>query len=1064
MTTQKAAPGLPELSAAQRRIAGLRAGHGPTLVLGAPGTGKTTALLASVAARLGFAPGAAADLEPEQLLILTSARSHGSRLRDALSSLADVTFSEPAVRTWSSYAFDLIRRARVGGHLPTLQRPPRLLSGPEQDALIGQILDGHAAGLPSAPEWPATLGEAVSTRGFRDQLREFFDRLAEHGLEPADVQELGARHLVPEWEAAALVYQEYRDLLDLGNAEAFDPAGLISSAAGLLETNAELLEQEQQRLRLLVVDDLQEANPAQYRLLSILGKGRDVLAFAAPDSVVQGFRGARPDFLNRVDAHLGDTARLTLEESFRLPPAIAGAWGRVARRIPVSAGRDGRALLPPAAAERAGRVAAHLVDSPVHETRYVAHRILEEHLMAGRPLGDIAVIVRHGGLVRTMARHLTQQGIAVSVPPAEVPLKDEPAVHPLITLLRLALPEGPAAEADVVEQLLTSRYGQATALDVRRLRQQLRRAEFAAGGRRTSSELLCALLDPAADDALLEGLGREAAGARRIVRMLAAARRHLAGSEANAETALWSLWEASGLEKVWSAAALAGGSAGHRADLDLDALLALFQAAERFIDQLPGSTVDQFVDHVSSQELPMDSLAGRGSTAEAVAVLTPAAAVGREWGLVLIPGLQEGIWPNTRLRGELLRTGTLTAIVEDGPEAAAQRDAAARVRAVRADEFRSFAAAASRAREELVCIGVQSDDEQPSALLDFVDPVPDGTDRPITEVPRPRTLTALVAHLRRTAEEQHGDGDGDPEVARDAGGVLARLAHAGVRGAHPDTWWGLVPPTSTGPVAPEDRAVAVSPSRVQAVLESPLNWFVQAAGGEAAVDFARSLGTLVHAIAEDLPEATGDQYRAELDKRWPELDLPPGWETDKDRERAEEMLQKLALYGIEMRKSGRRLVGREVGFSVEISDGTRTALVNGIIDRVEAGEDGRPYVVDLKTGKTKPSASEVDRHPQLGTYQAAILAGALGDPLQLADRPAGAALVQLGDGTKSMRPQEQPAIGDEDWATPLVLEAAGLMGAADFLARHDPSKGRAAPCRLPSLCPLCDEGRQVTQP
>ncbi|MCO1340007.1 ATP-dependent DNA helicase [Kocuria polaris] len=1061
MTSQTAAAA-PELSAAQRRIAGLRAGHGPTLVLGAPGTGKTTALLAAVAARLGFAPGAHADLEPEQLLVLTSARSHASRLRDALSSMVDVTFSEPAVRTWSSYAFDLIRRARIGGYLPALQRAPRLLSGPEQDALIGQILDGHAAGLQSAPEWPAALGEAVGTRGFRDQLRELFDRLAEHGLEPADVQELGARHLVPEWEAAALVYQEYRDLLDLGNAEAFDPAGLISSAAGLLEGNAELLDQEQQRLRLLMVDDLQEANPAQYRLLSVLGRGRDVLAFAAPDSVVQGFRGARPDFLSRIDTQLGATTRLVLEESFRLPRAIAQAWGRVARRIPVSAGRDGRSLVLPEAESLAGRVSGHLVDSPVHEMRYVAHRILEEHLIAGRPLGDIAVIVRHGGLVRNIARHLTQQGIAVSVPPAEVPLKDEPAVHPLVTLLRLAQADGPPDEADVVEQLLTSRYGQATALDVRRLRQQLRRAEYAAGGRRTSSELLCALLAPETDAALLEGLGREAAGARRIVRMLAAARRHLAADEANAETALWSLWEASGLEKVWSGAALAGGSAGHRADLDLDALLALFQAAERFIDQLPGSTVGQFVDHISSQELPMDSLAGRGSTAEAVAVLTPAAAVGREWGLVLIPGLQEGIWPNTRLRGELLKTGTLTAIVEDGPEAAAQRDAAARVRAVRADEFRSFAAAASRAREELVCIGVLSADEQPSALLDFVDPVPDGRERKITEVPRPRTLAALVAHLRRTMEEAH-DG-GDPAEAREAGVVLAHLAHAGVRGAHPDTWWGLVPPTSTGPVAPEDQAVAVSPSRVQAVLESPLNWFVQAAGGEAAVDFARSLGTLVHAIAEDMPEATGDQYRAELDKRWPELDLPPGWETEKDRERAEEMLRKLALYGIEMRKNGRRLVGQEVGFSIEVTDGRRTALVRGIIDRVEVGEDGRPYVVDLKTGKTKPSAGEVDRHPQLGTYQAAILAGALGDSLQLSGRPAGAALVQLGDGTKAMRPQEQPAIGDEDWATPLVLEAAGLMGAADFLARHDPSKGRAAPCRLPSLCPLCDEGRQVTQP
>ncbi|GAA3696836.1 ATP-dependent DNA helicase AdnA [Zhihengliuella alba] len=1091
---------LARLSPAQEAVAGLRRGHGPVLVLGAPGTGKTTALLAAVARRLGYPVGRAdsarpetgagsaaggdgdapADLAPGQLLVLTSARAHGARLRDRLSEAVDVTFSEPAVRTWSSYAFDLIRRARLGGFLPQLQRPPRLLTGPEQDALIGQILSGHADGAPSAPRWPEALGEAVGTRGFRGQLREFFDRLSEHGLEPADVQQLGRRHLIPEWEAAAQVYQEYRDLLDLGNAEAFDPAGLISTAVALLEEHPELRETETARLQLIVVDDLQEANPAQYRLLAALGRGRDVLAFAAPDSVVQGFRGARPDFLARIDSFLGvpdhPVRRLELHESFRMSSAVGEAWTRVVRRIPLSAGRAGREV-GTLETSPSGVAAAHLVESPVHEQRYVALRILQEHLMKGRSLNDIAVIVRHGGLVRDVARHLTQQGVPVTVPPAEVPLKAEPAVWPLVALLQLAQGEDPVPDPELAEELMTSRFGGATALDVRRLRQRLRAADRSVP-RRSSSELLGAVFR---EPELLTGVGREANGARRLVRMFTALRTHLEGEGANAETALWSLWQASGLEQPWRESALAGGSAGQRADLDLDALLALFQAAERYIDQLPGATIAQFVDYIESQDLPMDSLAGRGGAAEAVSVLTPAAAVGREWDLVLIPGLQEGIWPNTRLRGELLRTGALAALVEDGPEAMKQRDAASRVRAVRADEFRSFAAAASRAREQLVCIAVASEDAQPSALIDLVDPLE--AERPLTTVPRPHTLSGLVAHLRRTAEAgsaagetagsassgalQAADGT-DPAVGGDAAVVLGGLAHSAVRGAHPDSWWGLVPPTTTGPAAPPDRVPAVSPSRVQAVLESPLNWFVQAAGGEAAVDFARSLGTLVHSIAEQLPEATGEQYKAELERRWPDLDLPPGWETEKDRDRAEEMLRKLALYGIEMRKSGRRLVGQEVPIDVVVGQDGRQARIKGVIDRVEVGDDGRPYVVDLKTGKSKPTQEEVQQHPQLGTYQAAVLAGALGDrvPSSVLPRPAGAALVQLGDGTKTAKPQEQQPIHDpdEDWATPLVLEAAGLMGAADFIARHDPSKGRSVPCRLPGVCPLCNEGKQVTQP
>ncbi|MGJ9402285.1 ATP-dependent helicase [Arthrobacter sp. KK5.5] len=1064
----------------QARIEDLRSGHGAVLILGAPGTGKTTALLDAIACRLRD------GLPPEALLVVAPSRAAAAGLRSGLAARTDRTFSEPAVRTWAAYAFDLIRRARLQGYLPHVERPPRLLSGPEQDTLIGQLLAGHETGLTHGPAWPESLGEAVATRGFRQEIRELFDRLSEHGLEAGDLQDLGRTCGKPEWTAAASLYQEYRDLLDLGSAEAFDPAGLITAAADLLYANPGLLADERKRLGLVAVDDLQEANPAQHRLLSALCSGSDLLAFAAPDNAVQGFRGARPDLLSRFDSLYGSAERpavvIELTRSFRMAPAVARSWERIARRVPVAAGAAGRRLDGPEdvnGTARAGNVEVHLVESPIHELRLVAQRILEEHLMDGRPLQDMAVVVRNGGQVRTVARHLAHQGIAVSVPAADVALRDEPAVRPLLDLLRLALAleacseENPDADGEAgpgdpgtpelpgaaeIETLLTSRYGQSNALDVRRLRQALRREERLSGGTRGSSELLTGMFQ---DLPLLGTLGREGRGARRLGGMLTAARAEVSRPEANAETALWALWDSSGMAAKWSEAALAGGSAGARADADLDAVLALFQAAERFVDQLPGSTVGQFVDHVLGQELPMDSLAGRGGTGPAVEVLTPAAAVGREWDLVVVPGLQEGIWPNTRLRGELLGSGALGDVVEHGTRALAERDAASRLRAVRADELRTFAAACSRARDSLVCIAVESEDHQPSGFLDLVLPWEDRErPRPLTQVPRPRTLAALVAMLRQRAE----DGGRNPAEQADAAAVLARLATSerAVRGAAPESWWGLLPPTTDAPVAPAGHAVRVSPSRVEAALESPLNWFVQAAGGEAATDFARSLGTLVHAIAEDRPDATGDQYREELDRRWPELDLPENWETSRDRERAEAMLRKLAQYGLLMRQGGRRLVGREVDFDVEVTADGRTARLRGVIDRLEVDESGRPYVVDLKTGKSQPAAKDVDRNAQLGSYQAAVLAGALGD--KLPSRPSGAALVQLGTATKSPREQAQPPVETEDWATPMVLEAAGLMGAADFLARHDPGKGRAGSCRLPGVCPLCTEGRQVTEP
>lgn len=1074
---------------AQDGLIELESGHGPLLVLGAPGTGKTSTLLRMLGARLDR------GLDPAALLVLSPTRSAAAQLRDDLSAGTDKTFSEPAVRTWSAYAFDLIRRARLEGLLPQLQRPPRLLSGPEQDTLIGHLLEGHAQGFTPEPGWPSSLGEAVGTRGFRKELRELFDRVSEHGLDAGELQDLGEHLDRPEWVAAARFYQEYRDLLDLGSAEAFDPAGLIAEAAYLLESNPEFLAAEHERLALVMVDDLQEANPAQQRLLSMLARGRDLVAFAVPDNVVQGFRGARPDLLADFSVLHGSTeapARtIELGTSYRLAPDLATAWGRIARRIPVSAGAAGRRLenvhnpgtvphgdpVPEApgasGAPEAGAAPAHtgalevlLVDSPIHEQRLVAQRLLEEHLMGGRPLDSMAVVLRNGGQVRAMSKYLAGSGIAVNTPPAETPLREEPAVRPLLDLMQLALAPERNPDPLLLQELLMSRYAHSTALDVRRLRQGLRRQEVAEGGQRSSADLLAGMLDQLP---LLETMGREAAGARRLARMYQALKAELAGPNVNAETALWALWAASGMAEKWTEAALAGGILGARADHDLDAMLAIFQGAERFVDQLPGSSVQQFVDHVLGQELPMDTLANRGGSAASVQVLTTAAAAGREWDLVLIPGMQEGIWPNTQLRGELLGGGALSDVIEHGPQILPTRNIASRLRETRADELRTFANAVSRARAKVICIAVSSEDSQPSSFLDVVDPHGALEPRRPVFVPRPRTLGALVAELRQAAEATALDPERAPLHA-DAARSLATLLNAPfpVRGVHPASWWGLQQATSHGPVTPAGEPVKVSPSKVESVMNSPLNWFVQAAGGEAATDFARSLGTLVHSIAEEHPEASGGEYLQVLDERWPELEMPENWEGARDRERAEAMLKKLAQYSIMMRSENRRLIGREIPFDVTIPGDKRDALLRGVVDRLEVDEAGNPWVVDLKTGKSQPSGKDVERHPQLGAYQAAIINGALNGKTDepLTTKPAGASLVQLGTSTKSPREQAQSPITDEDWATPMVLQAAELMGEADFLSRHDPARGgrSGSSCRLPGICPLCSEGKQVTEP
>jgi hypothetical protein len=346
------------------------------------------------------------------------------------------------------------------------------------------------------------------------------------------------------------------------------------------------------------------------------------------------------------------------------------------------------------------------------------------------------------------------------------------------------------------------------------------------------------------------------------------------------------------------------------------------------------------------------------------------------------------------------------------------------------------------------------------------------------------TLRALVAELRQYAQL---DGRYEAEAA-EAARVLAGLtaAEPAVPGAHPDSWWGLLPLTTSDPVVPDGGTVYVSPSKVESVQKSPLDWFVQAAGGEAATDFARSLGTLVHAIAQDLPEASGGEYVAELIRRWPTLGMKDNWEGKLDFQRAETMVRKLAQYVLVVRSEGRSLLGVEQDFEVRLPDvpaapgstpagpgdaqggEARAAVLRGQVDRLEIDAEGRLVIVDLKTGKRQPGKTELSRHPQLGAYQAAVLAGGFAEVPGLSGSPVpgGAVLAQLGTTTKSPGVQQQEPLGAQaNWALDMVTDAAAVMAGNSFEARHDPAKSSHGGhgCRLPEVCPLCVRGKQVTE-
>ncbi|MGA8112243.1 MAG: UvrD-helicase domain-containing protein, partial [Actinocatenispora sp.] len=283
----------PELDAAQRTVVGHT--RGPLLALGAPGTGKTTTLVESVAAR-------AAEVPADRILILTFGRRMATRLRRQLAvrlgdrSGAAAFSAEPVVRTFHGYAFGLLRRAATARGAPE----PRLLSGPEQDLAIRELIEAGVAEERFAAGWPETLRPALRTRGFASELRDLLLRAAERGIPAERLADWGHDLGRPDWPAAARFATQYAEVLALRDAAghgsvAYDPAELIRAAIGLLTEDAEVLAAERDRFRYCYVDELHDSDPAQLELLELVaGGGRHLVAFGDPDSSTFAFRGADP--------------------------------------------------------------------------------------------------------------------------------------------------------------------------------------------------------------------------------------------------------------------------------------------------------------------------------------------------------------------------------------------------------------------------------------------------------------------------------------------------------------------------------------------------------------------------------------------------------------------------------------------------------------------------------------------------------------------------------------------------------------------------------------------------
>ncbi|MFK4019729.1 ATP-dependent helicase [Streptomyces albogriseolus] len=1107
----------PPLDAAQRPV--VEHGSGPLLVLAGPGTGKTTTLVESVAARI------ARGGDPERILVLTFSRKAAVELRDRMA-LRIGAARAPQATTFHSFCYALVR-AHQDSDL--FVEPLRLLSGPEQDVTVRELLAGQVdlerLGL-SHVRWPDDLRACLTTRGFADEVRAVLARSRELGLDPDALDAFARRIGRPDWRAASAFLAEYLDVLDLQGV--IDYAELVHRAV-LLARRPETAGQLAGRYDAVYVDEYQDTDPAQVRLLHALASGgRTLVAFGDPDQSIYAFRGADvggilefPHAFPRADGRPAPVQ--VLRTSRRSGAALLEATRRITRRMPLPRlpAEKVRLHREPAPVREGGRVEVYTYPTAGTELDNIADILRRAHLEDGVPWNDMAVLVRAGArTLPTVRRALTSAGVPVDVDGDDLPLRHEPAVAPLLTALRAvaraeeerrpgavdaegAQGTGDAAGAGSGEAdagagagsaetgegsgevgpgsgddascwldtetaltLLTSPLAGMDAADLRRLGRALREEERAAGNP----------LPPPSDELLARALAEPerlavhdpvyARGAQRLGALLRRARACLAGG-GTAEEALWELWDGTPWPQRLERAARRGGAAGRNADRDLDAVCALFATAARAEERTGGRGALNFLEEIEAEDIAADTLTRRAARPDAVRLMTAHRSKGLEWGLVVVAGVQEGLWPDLRRRGSLLEADRI------GRDGLAEPLTPG---ALLAEERRLFYVAATRARDRLVVTAVKApsdDGDQPSRFLTELGVEPrDVTGRPR----RPLSVAALVAELRATTVDPRVSDDLREAAAR----RLARLAALAdedgrplVPSAHPYRWWGMYEPThSKVPLRDRDQPVVLSGSALDQLANTcALQWFLgREVKADAPATAAQGFGNVVHVLADEVASghtpADLDVLMERLDSVWNALAFDAPWKSAQEKENARVALERFLKWHV-MDRTGRTPVASEHDFDVTLESGDYQVRIRGQMDRVEADGEGRAYVVDFKTGKQAPSSKEVERHPQLAVYQLAVREGAVDGVFDgVRPEPGGAELVQLRqgaakrDGGETLPKVQAQEPLEGEWVGDLLATAAGKV----LDERFSPTTGQhCAHCAFRASCSARPEGRHIVE-
>jgi uncharacterized protein (TIGR00375 family) len=362
----------------------------PLIIVAGPGTGKTRTLTHRIAYLI-----AEQGIKPEHILAITFTNKAASEMVQRLAQLLEPELAgRLTVKTFHAFGAQILR-----AEAETLALHPRfaICSEADRQALLKQIQPDLSAGA----------------------LNQLLDQIsgAKNDLLTPETSHLSER-FDPQFIE---IYERYQALLRQNHLADFDD--LILLPVRLFESSPEILARYRQRYCWLSVDEYQDINLAQYRLLRLLtGPETNLCAIGDPNQAIYGFRGARREYFLRFQQDFPGAQSMHLNQNYRSTQLILDASGQV-----ISQSAEQRPFNLWSEVVDPTKLQVYLAPTDKAEAEYVVHQIeqmiggtsyfsldsgrVDDDHLSSRTFADFAVLYRLGALSQPLSEAFDRSGI-----------------------------------------------------------------------------------------------------------------------------------------------------------------------------------------------------------------------------------------------------------------------------------------------------------------------------------------------------------------------------------------------------------------------------------------------------------------------------------------------------------------------------------------------------------------------------------------------------------------------------------------------------------------------------